>query len=91
MGQNRVGQGAAHEARDQCCSQYPACLGLQKRLEQESGARIVIRGRGSARDNRPGGLGSDPSDNEDLHVLVTADNDESLDKVRHDTTWPYSH
>ena len=42
------------------------------RMEAESGARIVIRGRGSSRD----GLNED--DSEDLHVLITADNDAAL-------------
>ncbi|XP_058082497.1 splicing factor-like protein 1 [Magnolia sinica] len=54
----------------------------QKRLEKESGARVLIRGKGSVkggkahhrRDMKP-----DPSENEDLHVLVEADNKESLD------------
>ncbi|KAH7434907.1 hypothetical protein KP509_06G040400 [Ceratopteris richardii] len=56
----------------------------QKRMERETGAKIVIRGKGSAkegklpqkRDMRP-----DPGENEDLHVLVEADNPESLEKA----------
>ncbi|KAF8413136.1 hypothetical protein HHK36_001112 [Tetracentron sinense] len=49
----------------------------QKRMEKETGARIVIRGKGSTKGQshqKP-----DPSDNEDLHVLVEADNQKSLD------------
>ncbi|KAJ3675776.1 hypothetical protein LUZ60_004818 [Juncus effusus] len=54
----------------------------QKRMEKETGAKIVIRGKGSIkegkllqkRDTKP-----DPSENEDLHVLVEADTEESLE------------
>ena len=51
-------------------------------MQQESGAKIVLRGRGSVKDGRAQRAGpSDPSDNEDLHVLITADTEESLNKV----------
>ncbi|PRQ50854.1 putative transcription factor interactor and regulator CCHC(Zn) family [Rosa chinensis] len=54
----------------------------QKRMEKETGAKIVIRGRGSVkegrsqqkRDSKP-----DLSENEDLHVLVEADTQEAVD------------
>ncbi|KAG6503789.1 splicing factor-like protein 1 [Zingiber officinale] len=54
----------------------------QKRMEKETGAKIVIRGKGSIkegkllqkRDYKP-----DPAENEDLHVLVEAETQESLD------------
>ncbi|XP_010926686.1 splicing factor-like protein 1 [Elaeis guineensis] len=54
----------------------------QKRMEKETGAKIVIRGKGSIkegkipqkRDAKP-----DPVENEDLHVLVEAETQESLD------------
>lgn len=49
----------------------------QKRMEDESGARILIRGKGSSKD--PTG---DPDENEELHVLITADTDESLAKAQ---------
>ncbi|KAJ4952489.1 hypothetical protein NE237_029321 [Protea cynaroides] len=50
----------------------------QKRMEKETGARIVIRGKGSVRKKRAHRK-PDPSDNDDLHVLVEADNQISLD------------
>ncbi|KAG1696834.1 hypothetical protein DVH05_017744 [Phytophthora capsici] len=49
----------------------------QKRMEDESGARILIRGKGSSKD--PTG---DPDENEELHVLITADTDESIAKAQ---------
>ncbi|XP_016564945.2 splicing factor-like protein 1 [Capsicum annuum] len=54
----------------------------QKRMEKETGAKIVIRGKGSIKEGRfqqKGNLKPDPSENEDLHVLVEADNQESLE------------
>ncbi|KAK4351169.1 hypothetical protein RND71_030482 [Anisodus tanguticus] len=54
----------------------------QKRMEKETGAKIVIRGKGSIKEGRlqqKGNLKPDPSENEDLHVLVEAENQESLD------------
>ncbi|XP_047316148.1 splicing factor-like protein 1 [Impatiens glandulifera] len=54
----------------------------QKRMERETGAKIVIRGKGSLKEGRLGqkrDLKPDPSENEDLHVLVEAENQESLD------------
>lgn len=45
----------------------------------------MIRGRGSVKEGRgrpPGGRAGDGADdNEDLHVLITADDDDALDKV----------
>ncbi|KAL3659144.1 hypothetical protein V7S43_015725 [Phytophthora oleae] len=49
----------------------------QKRMEDESGARILIRGKGSSKD--PTG---DPDENEELHVLITADTDEAIAKAQ---------
>ncbi|KAK4363480.1 hypothetical protein RND71_018721 [Anisodus tanguticus] len=54
----------------------------QKRMEKETGAKIVIRGKGSIKEGRlqqKGNLKPDPAENEDLHVLVEAENQESLD------------
>ncbi|XP_058205867.1 splicing factor-like protein 1 [Rhododendron vialii] len=48
----------------------------QKKLEKETGARILLRGKGSARG--PDKNNSE-SDNEDLHVHIEADNQHSLD------------
>ncbi|XP_073315096.1 splicing factor-like protein 1 [Primulina huaijiensis] len=54
----------------------------QKRMERETGAKTVIRGKGSIKEGRlqqKRDLKPDPSENEDLHVLVEADTQESLD------------
>ncbi|KAA8521360.1 hypothetical protein F0562_012021 [Nyssa sinensis] len=54
----------------------------QKRMEKETGAKIVIRGKGSIKEGRLGqkyDLKFDPSENEDLHVLVEAETQEALD------------
>ncbi|KAL7147585.1 hypothetical protein ABFS83_06G117500 [Erythranthe nasuta] len=54
----------------------------QKRMERETGAKIVIRGKGSVKEGRlqqKRDLKPDYSDNEDLHVLVEADTQESLE------------
>nr|KYP67912.1 Branchpoint-bridging protein [Cajanus cajan] len=54
----------------------------QKRMEKETGAKIVIRGKGSVKEGRlqqKRDLKPDPSENEDLHVLVEAETPESLE------------
>ncbi|KAK1306789.1 KH domain-containing protein [Acorus calamus] len=54
----------------------------QKRMEKETGAKIVIRGKGSIKEGRlqqKRDLKPDPSENEDLHVLVEAETQEALD------------
>lgn len=54
----------------------------QKRMERETGAKIVIRGKGSVKEGRmqqKRDLKPDPYENEDLHVLVEADTQEALD------------
>lgn len=54
----------------------------QKRMAKETGAKIVIRGKGSVKEGRlqqKRDLNFDPAENEDLHVLVEADTQESLD------------
>eukprot|EP00798_Chlamydomonas_sp_ICE-L_P010194 gene10194-8106_t len=58
----------------------------QKRMEKESGAKIVIRGKGSMKEGRAkpltaSGKPVDNGENEELHVLVTAENDEQLIKA----------
>eukprot|EP01018_Ginkgo_biloba_P033296 Gb_23987 [translate_table: standard] len=56
----------------------------QKRMEKETGAKIVIRGKGSVKEGRSQqkrDLKPDPSENEDLHVLVEADNQQSLEEA----------
>ncbi|KAF3781977.1 Branchpoint-bridging protein [Nymphaea thermarum] len=54
----------------------------QKRMEKETGAKIVIRGKGSVKEGRlqqKRDLRPDPAENEDLHVLVEAETQEALD------------
>ncbi|XP_020586915.1 branchpoint-bridging protein-like [Phalaenopsis equestris] len=56
----------------------------QKRMEKETGAKIVIRGKGSVKEGRlqqKRDLKHDPAENEDLHVLVEAETQEALDKA----------
>ncbi|PIA51785.1 hypothetical protein AQUCO_01100569v1 [Aquilegia coerulea] len=54
----------------------------QKRMEKETGAKIVIRGKGSIKEGRlqqKRDLKPDPAENEDLHVLVEAETQDALD------------
>jgi splicing factor 1 len=54
----------------------------QKRMQRETGAKIVIRGKGAVREGKfqyNKDAKYDPSENEDLHVLVEADTQEALD------------
>ncbi|CAL5015593.1 unnamed protein product [Urochloa decumbens] len=54
----------------------------QKRMEKETGAKIVIRGKGSVKEGKllqKRDIKPDPSENEDLHVLVEAETQEALD------------
>ncbi|PUZ46819.1 hypothetical protein GQ55_7G112700 [Panicum hallii var. hallii] len=54
----------------------------QKRMEKETGAKIVIRGKGSVKEGKllqKRDLKPDPSENEDLHVLVEAETQDALD------------
>ncbi|CAD7701777.1 unnamed protein product [Ostreobium quekettii] len=54
----------------------------QKRMEKETGAKIAIRGRGSVKEGRVRkDMKPDPSEDDDLHVLITADTDESLERA----------
>jgi len=51
-------------------------------MEKETGAKIVIRGKGSVKEGKllqKRDLKPDPSENEDLHVLVEAETQEALD------------
>ena len=50
----------------------------QKQMEQQTGTKIAVRGKGSMKDGRSNaGDGSE----EELHVLITADTDEQLEKA----------
>lgn len=56
----------------------------QKRMEKETGAKIVIRGKGSMKEGRSHqkkDYRMDSGENEDLHVYVEADNQEALDQA----------
>jgi splicing factor 1 len=55
----------------------------QKRMERETGCKIAIRGRGSVKEGRARkeNIKPDPSENEELHVLVTGDTDQAVDMV----------
>ncbi|KAG1361281.1 splicing factor-like protein 1 [Cocos nucifera] len=53
----------------------------QKRMEKETGARIVVRGKGSAKGKKVRqhkDAKYDPSENEDLHVYIEAHTQQSL-------------
>lgn len=50
----------------------------QKRMEKETGAKILLRGKGFSKTLKKL---KHPSDDEDLHVLVEADNEKSLDQA----------
>lgn len=51
-------------------------------MEKETGARIVIRGKGSVKEGRRKEAGKlEPGEDEELHVLITAETDEAADKV----------
>lgn len=49
----------------------------QKRMEDESGAKILIRGKGSSKD-----AFGDPDENDELHVLITAESDEAIARAQ---------
>ncbi|KAK8962321.1 KH domain-containing protein [Platanthera guangdongensis] len=56
----------------------------QKRMEKETVAKIVIRGKGSVKEGRlqqNRDINPDPSKNEDLHVFVEAETQDALDKI----------
>jgi hypothetical protein len=48
----------------------------QKRLEEETGCKILVRGKGSQKEGQP----AQTDDNDELHVLVTADDQQTLMK-----------
>ena len=53
----------------------------QKKMEKESGCKIVIRGRGSSKDGKAMKKQPDDSDNDDIHVLITGDSQERVDST----------
>eukprot|EP01116_Phalansterium_solitarium_P018852 TRINITY_DN5118_c0_g1_i1.p1 TRINITY_DN5118_c0_g1~~TRINITY_DN5118_c0_g1_i1.p1 ORF type:complete len:448 (+),score=148.91 TRINITY_DN5118_c0_g1_i1:145-1488(+) len=52
----------------------------QKRMERDTGCKIVIRGKGSVKEGKTGGK-VNPGDDDKLHVLITAETDEQLTKA----------
>ncbi|KAK9849250.1 hypothetical protein WJX84_012132 [Apatococcus fuscideae] len=52
-----------------------------RRMEAETGAKIFIRGRGSVKEGRERREKPDPSDNDDLHVQIIAEDDIALNKA----------
>jgi len=51
----------------------------QKKMESETGAKIAIRGKGSTKPGKGRRDGkTNPGDEDDLHVLITADTEKSL-------------
>lgn len=57
----------------------------QKRMERETNTKIAIRGKGSVKEGRsrrdPSGR-PEPGEDDELHVLITGETDEDVDKVR---------
>jgi len=51
----------------------------QKQMEQETGAKIAIRGKGSIKEGK--GKSQNNEDDDELHVLITADTEESIKKA----------
>jgi splicing factor 1 len=49
----------------------------QKRMEKETGAKIAIRGKGAAKPGKK----NQPGDDEPLHVFISADTDDALQKA----------
>jgi len=52
----------------------------QKRMERETNCKIAIRGKGSVKEGSKGKK-TNADENDDLHVLITGDNDENLDRA----------
>lgn len=51
----------------------------QRQMEQETGAKISLRGRGSVRDGKGRSATKDNNEDDDLHVVISGDSDEALD------------
>ncbi|KAL3667888.1 hypothetical protein V7S43_006769 [Phytophthora oleae] len=52
----------------------------QKRMERETNCKIAIRGKGSVKEGSKGKK-MNADENDDLHVLITGDRDEDLDRA----------
>lgn len=51
----------------------------QRQMEQETGAKISLRGKGSVREGKNRSATRDGNEDDDLHVVISADSEESLD------------
>ncbi|RLN63549.1 hypothetical protein BBP00_00004062 [Phytophthora kernoviae] len=52
----------------------------QKRMERETNCKIAIRGKGSVKEGSKGKK-TNADENDDLHVLITGENDDDLDRA----------
>jgi splicing factor 1 len=62
----------------------------QKKLERETGTKIVIRGKGSVKEGKRG-KNEDPSENEDLHVQIAGDTQEQAPTPSFSSLHPQPH
>ena len=53
----------------------------QKKMEKETGCKVVIRGRGSSKEGRTAKKAHEESDNDDIHVLISGDSQERADST----------
>ena len=51
----------------------------QKRLQQQSGCKILVRGKGTQKEGMP----QQPDDNEEKHVLIIGDTEENIKRATH--------
>ena len=51
----------------------------QKRLQQQSGCKILVRGKGTQKEGMP----PQPDDNEEKHVLIIGDTEENINRASH--------
>ena len=51
----------------------------QKRLQQQSGCKILVRGKGTKKEGMP----PQPDDNEEKHVLIIGDTEENINRATH--------
>jgi len=51
----------------------------QRQMEQDTGAKISLRGKGSVRDGKGRSATKDNNEDEDLHVVISGDSEDSLD------------
>lgn len=61
----------------------------QKELEARTGARILVRGRGSQKDNHYSGPTGNPDDDDDQHVSIEG-TEEAVAKAQIEVSHPYN-